>query len=347
MKLRKPRKTKKRKMPNSKVHSRTMIQRHALVCLCIVAAALAITGCRGKSEEVHFHRFEQLLFDTPADQLPAELKAHEEEYRSELIVLAPDEPEFLQMTHEFVSDPVMRDIYRITDSLYHDLSDVERQLGRALWRAYKLCPKMGHVERFYTMATGDFNINFRVFSNCGDLCVCLDQYAIGAMERYQYFGMPSYLVRTLTREYIVPDCMFTLAGLYLGGPNGDLTLLDHAIADGKKLYFMEKVLPGIADTVLLRYTADQLQWMRDNEKNVWGWLLQNKLLYTTDQSAYRNLLGEAPHTNAFGSDSAPRIASYIGWQIVRSYMKKSHCTIQELLDEPDSRKILTESGWRP
>ena len=254
----------------------------------------------------------------------------------------------MEMTQGFVADPVMRDIYRITDSLYHDLSDVERELGKALGRAYKLCPKMQHVERFYTMVTGDFdNYGFRVFSNCSDLCVCLDQYALGAMERYQYFGTPNYLVRTFSREYIVPDCMFTLAGLYLERPYGDLTLLDHAIADGKKLYFLEKTLPGIADTLLLRYTADQLKWMQANEKKVWGWMIQNKVLYSTDQNAYRNLLGEAPHTNAFGSDSAPRTAAYIGWQIVRAYMKRSHCTMQELFDETDSQKILTASAWRP
>lgn len=334
-------------MPNSNCHTLNRMQRHASVCLCIVVAALLLSGCH-RTEEVRFHRFEHLLFDTPAAQLPAELKTHADEFNSELIVLYPDEPEFVQMTQEFVSDPVMRDIYRITDSMYHDLSDIERQLGRALARAYKLCPKMHHVERFYTMVTGDFdNYGFRVFSNCGDLCVFLDQYALGAMGRYQYFGMPNYLVRTFSRKNIVPDCMNVLAGLYSASPDGDLTLLDHAIADGKKLYFIEKTMPGIADTVLLRYTADQLKWMEANVKNVWGWMIQNKALYSTDIHTYQNLLGEAPHTNAFGSGSAPRTAAYIGWQIVRAYMKRSHCTMQQLLDETDSRKILTISAWRP
>ena len=314
--------------------------------LAVLCIALTLAGCQ-RAEEVHFHRFEQLLFDTPADRLPAELKARQAEFTSELIVLAPDEPEFLQMTREFVADPVMRDVYHITDSLYHDLSDVERQLGRALTRAYKLYPEMAHIEHFYTMVTGDFNINFRIFSNGSDLCVCLDQYALGAMERYQYFDIPAYLVRTLDREYIVPDCMYTLAGLYDAYPDGDLTLLDHAIADGKKLYFMEKTLPGIADTLLLRYTADQLAWMQANEKNVWGWMIQNKVLYSTDIHTFQNLLGDAPHTNAFGSNSAPRTAAYIGWQIVRAYMKRSHCTMQQLFDETDSQRILTVSGWRP
>ena len=333
-------------MPNSKVHTLNMMQRHTVVCLCIVAALLLFASCQ-RDEEVHFRRFEQLLFNTPANQLQAELQKHYEEYNTELITLYPDEPEFIQMTQEYVSDPVMRDVYHITDSLYHDLSDVERQLGRALSRAYKLYPRMYHVERFYTMVTGDFNYDWRVYSNCSDLCVCLDQYSIGAMERYHYFGIPNYIVRTLTREYIVPDCIYTLAGLYIESPDGEKTLLDHAIADGKKLYFMEKVFPGIADTLLLRYTADQLRWMKDNTANVWSWLIQNKMLYSTDQGAYRNLLGDAPHTNAFGNESAPRSVCYIGWQIVRAYMKKSGATMEQLFDEPNSQKILTESAWRP
>lgn len=333
-------------MPNSKVHTLNMMQRHTTVCLCIVATLLLFAGCQ-RSEEVHFRRFEQLLFNTPANQLQAELQKHYEEYNTELITLYPDEPEFIQMTQEYVSDPVMRDVYHITDSLYRDLSDIESRLGRALSRAYKLYPKMYHVERFYTIVTGDFNYDWRVYSNCSDLCVCLDQYSIGAMERYHYFGIPNYIVRTLSREYIVPDCIYTLAGLYIESPDGEKTLLDHAIADGKKLYFMEKVLPGIADTLLLRYTADQLKWMKDNTANVWSWLIQNKMLYSTDQGAYRNLLGDAPHTNAFGNESAPRSVCYIGWQIVRAYMKKSGATMEQLFDEPNSQKILTESAWRP
>lgn len=322
-----------------------MSSKWPLLVLCLV---LTLAGCQPKGEEVKFRRFERLLFDTPADQLQQEMLNHREEYTTELIVFYPEEPGFMEMTQEFVSDPVMRDIYRITDSLYHDLSDMERDLGRALARAYKLCPEMAHLEHCYTMVTGDFdNYGFRVFSNGYDLCISLDDYALGAMERYSYFGMPQYLVRTLRREYIVPDCMSTLANLNIATLDGDQTLLDHAIADGKKLYFLEKTMPGIADTIMLRYTGAQLDWMEQNVANVWAWLIQNKMLYSTDRSVYQNYLGEAPHTNAFGNESAPRTVSYIGWQIVRRYMKKSGATMQELFDETDSQKILTESGWRP
>lgn len=333
-------------MPSNRIITHKRIQRCGQLCLCILLCLTLLVACGGKSDrKVHFLRFEHLLFETPADKLPAELKAHHEEFDTELLMIDPDEPEYIRMVQEFAADPVMRDIYHITDSLYHDISDIERNLGRALARAYKLCPNMEHIKHFYTMVSGDFIPDYRIYTNDIDLCICIDQYAIGAMGKYQYFGVPNYMVRTLNREFIVPDCMMTLATPAI--PEGDLTLLDYAVAEGKKLYFVEKTIPGIADTILLHYTKEQLDWMEHNEANVWTWLIENKTLYSTDQSAWRNLVGEAPHTNAFGNDSAPRTVSYIGWKIVKQYMKTSGSSVEELMSETDSQKILTKSGWRP
>lgn len=315
-----------------------------LVVLCV----LILVGCRHEGEEVRFLRFEQLLFDTPADRLPAEMQAHTAEYSTELITFLPANQEYVNWVQDYVSDPVMCDIYHITDSLYHDLSDIERQLGNALGRAYRLCPDIPHIERFFTLITGDYdNYDNRVYTNGRDLCLMLDVYALGAMERYQYFGLPNHVVRLCLREQIVPDCIRRVAVNNVSWPVRGQTLLDYAIAEGKTLYFVEQCLPGLADTTLLRYTDGQLRWMHQNEKNVWEWLIQNKALYSTDIPLFQNLLGDAPHTNAFGSESAPRTAAYIGWQIVKAYVKKSHCTMQQLLDETDSQKILTASGWRP
>lgn len=323
------------------------IQRHALVCLCILL--ISLTSCqRNSGNEVHFHRFEQLLFNTPADQLQSELKKHQQEYNTELILLYPDEPEYMQMVQGYTTDPIVQDIYRITDSLYHDLSDVERQLSRALNQAYKLYPEMPRVNRFYTMVTGDFdNYNFRVFSNGNELCVSLDQYALPAMERYQYFGIPNHIVRLCTKEHIARDCMDCIASLNCEFPEGEATLLDHTIAMGKMLYFVEKTMPELPDTILLRYSKEQLEWMRHNTEQVWSYLIQNRLLFSTDQTLFRNLIDDAPKTNAFGEGSAPRTVAYIGWQIVRAYMKKSGATMQQLFNETDSQLILTQSVWRP
>ena len=338
-------------MPNNKHHRHNRIQGHATACLCVVGAVLLLlAGCQRSGEEVHFHRLDRLLFTTPPERLQEVLMSHRDEFATDLIRIYPNDPEYIAWVQGFVTDPTMQDIYRTTDSLFGNLGGVERQLGRALARARKCCPEMVLPSRFYTMVTGDYdNYDNRVFTggSGSDLCVALDLYALGTMKRYAYFGIPHHITRLCVPDQLVPDCMRAMAADNIAWPESGQTLLDYAVAEGKVLYFVEQTLPHLADTTLLRYTADQLQWMRDNTSNVWGWILQNKMLYSTDMTQLRNILDDAPHTNAFGAGSAPRTATYIGWQIVRSYMKRSGATMQDLFANTDSQQILTASAWRP
>ena len=143
--------------------------------------AMLLAACGGKQQEVHFARFEQLLFETPTSQLPDALRQHRSEFDSKLLEIRPTDPQYMQMLVGFVSDPVVRDIYQTTDRLYHTLGDVEQQLGKALARAEKLCPSIRY-DGFYTLITGDYeDYDHRVFCDDHNLCVSIDHYAIGAM----------------------------------------------------------------------------------------------------------------------------------------------------------------------
>lgn len=316
-----------------------------MVYLCIVL--FCACGNKARDNQVEFNRFEQLLFDTPLVQLQQVLTKEKTSYQCELLNVYPEDEEYMSMLEGFVTDPVMRDVYHVTDSLYHDLGWLEAELGEALSKAEELCPTM-HYDRFYTLITGDFeNYQSRVLCGDGVLAVSIDRYAVPEMGRYGYFGLPSYVVATSKREYIAADCMATIARDHIAMADGEMTVLDYAIAEGKVLYFLEQVLPDCDDTILLRYTGEQLNWMEENVKNVWAWMIQNKMLYETDLSRFHNLIDEAPKTNAFGDGSAPRTPAYIGWQIVKRYMKKSGANMSELFETTDSQRLLTESGWRP
>lgn len=304
------------------------------------------TGNRGDNT-MHFSRFEKLLFGTPVADLQHQLVEHSQEFDSELFNINPYDQGYMEQLGGFVTDTVMRSIYAITDSLYGDLGWLEKQMDGALDKMAKMCPEIRY-DKFFTLITGDYQgYDYRVFCTDNALAVSIDHYALGAMERYQYFGVPAYIVGLCTRDHIASDCMAAIARQHIVLPEGDLTLLDYAIAEGKTLYFLEQVLPQTPDTIRLRYTKAQLDWMESNVGNVWAWLIQNKMIYSTDLVSFHNLIDDAPKTNAFGDGSAPRTTSYIGWQIVRCYMKKSGTSMSSLLEETDSRKILTESGWRP
>jgi uncharacterized protein YjaZ len=56
----------------------------------------------------------------------------------------------------------------------------------------------------------------------------------------------------------------------------------------------------------------------------------------------------APFTSAFTTDSPGRAGAWIGWQIVKKYMKKnSGISLQALMSENDYQKILNGSGYSP
>ena len=57
---------------------------------------------------------------------------------------------------------------------------------------------------------------------------------------------------------------------------------------------------------------------------------------------------EGPFTAAFSKESAPRIGYWIGWQIVRQYMKNNpEVTLQDLINETDSQLLLSKSKYKP
>ena len=95
------------------------------------------------------------------------------------------------------------------------------------------------------------------------------------------------------------------------------------------------------------YRENWWPWMQENAKHVWGWMIENDALFSRDMSQLHNLIDDAPKTNAFGDGSAPRTHAWLGWQIVKQYVKKSGVGMEALLAETDSRKILNQSGWRP
>lgn len=308
------------------------------MCLRIVELALLVTACGHHAEPVTIHRFEQFLFAGQGNAA---------DFTTPLLNYNPDDPAFKAALDDFVNDPSVRRIYTVTDSLYHDLSWLEQELGDAMARTEELCPEM-NVQHFYTLVTADLgNYPNRVFGNLTDMAISLDNYTLGHVDEMQRFGIPAYITRLCRREYIASDVMASAARSHIELPDGDLTFLDYAIAEGKTLYFLDQVLPSTPDTIKLRYTKAQLDWMQENAENVWGWLIQNKMLFSSDMTQLNNLVDDAPKTNAFGEGSAPRTNAWLGWQIVKQYMKKTGVSVSELFADTDSRKILETSGWRP
>lgn len=321
------------------------MKRSKLVWMALACTLLLAACHRTPAEAVPLHRFEKVLFDTPADQLPTRLAEVRNEYSTDLIALYPEDAAFMEMLKGYVQDPVMRDIYHTTDSLFGNMTEESEQLGAALAKARELLPQ-ARYDKVYTFVSGQFDYDNRVMCNGHELLISLDQYALPCMQRYNYFNLPLFLVQQSRKQYLVPDCMTTIARQHIAMPDRTLSLLDYMVDEGKAIYFAQQTLPGTADSLLLRYTSDQLKWMERNEEKVWSYFLQNNLLYETDYMRFHNFIDDAPKTNAF-NESCPRTTDYIGWRIVQMYVKNTDCTMQQLFEQSDAQLILSKSNYRP
>jgi gliding motility-associated lipoprotein GldB len=164
-------------------------------------------------------------------------------------------------------------------------------------------------------------------------------------------NFPHYVSRRFTPVNITPRVVEGIAREDMFPENEqDNSLLSKMIYNGKILYFMDQTMPDVPDSTKIGYTTKQLKWCDDYKANIWGFFLEENLLYETDFQKIQKYLNEAPFTPGLGdkNDSAPKLGVWTGWQIVKQYMEKHpKVTLQQLMADRDAQKILNEAKYRP
>jgi len=164
-------------------------------------------------------------------------------------------------------------------------------------------------------------------------------------------SIPLYISRKFTKQNIAPRVVETyIREEMFPEPDNLNTFLDRIIYNGKMLYMMDALMPNLPDSLKINYTAAQMQWCQEYETQIWGYFLEENLLYETDYMKIQKYLTEAPFTPGIGekNESAPKLGIYIGWQIVKKYMEKNgDVSLQELMKNTNYQEILTRSKYKP
>jgi len=235
------------------------------------------------------------------------------------------------------------------DSVYPDMDKEEVGLTDAFKHVKYYFPET-KLPKVYAFVSGFEN---QIVNGDGYLAIGLDLFLGGNSRFYPATTnlWPRYLSRNFNAENIAPRVIEGLAREDMF-PESDSskTLLSKMIYNGKIMYFMDMILPEVADTTKIGYTGAQLKWCQQFQSNIWAWFLDENLLYESDYPKIQKYLGEAPFTPGLGekNESAPKLAVWTGWQIVREYMEKHpEVTLPALMANDDAQKILNESKYRP
>jgi gliding motility-associated lipoprotein GldB len=177
--------------------------------------------------------------------------------------------------------------------------------------------------------------------------ISIDTYLGSDHEFYQ--GIQKFIREDFNKSNIVVDLATEYSKKYIyQGQNK--TLLDEMIYFGKQLYFKDLVIPFKTDAERIGYTNEELDWAHVNESYIWRYLVERELLFSTDSKLPGRFINPAPFTKFYleeiDSQSPGRLGQYIGWQIVRAYMKNNDVSLKDLLiTSPED--IFNKSKFKP
>jgi len=289
------------------------------------------------------HRYEKALFSIPKDRFRHGLDKIAGEYK----VFLGDNyntPEATDQLLMFVSDQQNQQVYAECLKRFPDLEKLTVGFSEAFARMEKEIPGI-KIPAVYTYVSG-FDFEYPIKYSDSALIIALDMYLGSDYKGYSRMGMPLYISSRLTPDHILPDCMKEIS-LALLRTKKTPVLLDAMIEQGKMLCFADAMLPDTEDNIKIGYSAQQLAWCSDNEKNLWEFLISNELLFSAEAQSMSMFMTDGPFTSSFSQESPARTGAWLGWQIVRAYMKNNSTKLADLLAETDSQKILEKSGYKP
>ncbi|MFC5282955.1 gliding motility lipoprotein GldB [Pedobacter alpinus] len=257
--------------------------------------------------------------------------------------------EYITVLAQVLGDKPFRDLQHETDSIYPNLDDQKPALTEAFKRIKYYYPEW-KTPKIITYISG-FQVQTPI--GIGYVGVGLDMFLGNQSKFYPALveSVPRYISRRFTPENITPRVVEVITREELFPElNNDKSLLSKMIYNGKLLYFMKEIQPNTADSVIIGYSQKQMEWANEFESDTWAFFLEQDLLFNTDYMKIQRYLAEAPFTPGLGSenDSAPKLALFIGWQIVKNYMNNNpKIELKDLMLEKDAQKILTMAKYHP
>ncbi len=255
----------------------------------------------------------------------------------------PDDSTFINTLYQRFTNPYFDSLYFETQRVFGDLSVLREEFEQAFTNLHYYYPEYPQpkIQFVITGLDGDLYLSDSL------IIVGVDHY-LGAGAKYRP-RMYEYILRQYIPENIVPSVML-LYGIDTkvnATDINDKTVLADMIAYGKSYYFAKQMLPCKADSILMNYAAKEIAGARKNQDLIWFRLVEDEVLYSTANIMKQRFLGERPKTVEVGPECPGRIAQWVGWQIVNSYMKNHpEVTLQDLMKKQDADKLFKESKYK-
>jgi hypothetical protein len=167
-------------------------------------------------------------------------------------------------------------------------------------------------------------------------------------KEHKFYEFPDYLKQNFERNQIIPDVASGFS-FQKTAPITETNLLSQMVYFGKQLYLKDVLIPHYSDAEKIGFTTKQITWCEENESYMWRYFIEKQLLYSNEQKLNNRFINPAPFSKFYleiDNESPGKVGIWIGWQIVRSFMKNNEVSIQEML-KMNTKELFEKSKYKP
>jgi gliding motility-associated lipoprotein GldB len=288
--------------------------------------------------DVTIQRLEKDLFSL---QSRDEIKRFLEENKlvAEYFLPFPDSAK-VNKVFALIRNEGLRKLYQDSEQAFGDLSGLQKEFEEAFKHIKHYYPSF-KAPQIQTIVTG-FGRDLLVSDSL--IVIGLD-YFIGGHAAFRP-DAPAYILRTFQPEYIVPKVILLLSQKYNQTNAGDHSLLSDMIYFGKSYEFTSYMLPHVHDSLLIEYTSQQLDDSEKNRDIIWGHFIEKKLLFETSHFIKTRYVDPRPYTAEIGAKAPGAIGRWLGWEIVKAYMREQEATLPGLMQTENAQRIFEQSKYK-
>ncbi len=182
------------------------------------------------------------------------------------------------------------------------------------------------------------NSRFAASAYCTDKSIAIGQERyLGVKNRLiqelpssQFYG---WIKEAMEPSFASPDALLVWISTH-GLEETSENYASEMIRWGKMLFLAHICLPDVPESDIVRYSKKDYEWARNSVKSFWQYLVDEELLFKTDEETRMNLLHEGPFTIGLPQESPDRMGRFMGYIIVKQYMENNDISPKELMNIP-------------
>jgi hypothetical protein len=344
-----------------------MKRNNSIFLLCIVACfpIFFLISCNNNSQDncrnqidiskiegkIQVIRFEEELFaKKDTTQIKKLLEKYPQLTQKFYRINTKEIPQkFLKAQEFMVNDKYLDTVYKDCKAHFGDFKDIENEFLNAFKHIKYYFPNF-KFPTIYTTITGLKSFGGTEFYVDKDIIVISLDFFLGKKSRYRpkTDEYPDYVWKDFHKKSIVPFCLFFIGNAYNQSNLTDKTVIADMIYYGKTLEFVKRAMPCLPDSVILRYTNEEMMNVEDkaNRNFLWNHLIEKKVLFSNSETTKKTYLGDRPYIAEVNKKCPARIGQLFGWRIIQKYLKKnSQISFPDLMKNQDAQVIFDQAAY--